>query len=324
MENKYGADVFQSLVPAAGSMDYPGYFGEEYSDADIIMVLASIQWRQNEIENARGTVLEKAERYLRTAQQEGDRYRIRNLSRMIRIYGSEISAIGYKVVGWDYLIERIEALIPMLFFCLYIGGQVYSLEKDIHADLLLSTSFFGGSATSAAKLVSVVMLSLLSVVLCNLATFTVIWLGYGMSGGMNPVQVLDGWTLSPLNMRVWELCLLKIGAEMVFCAVSVVFYAAISRVSRKTWQAYIAGSLITVCMLAGYYLFADQIQHADLLSCIDLSRFLATYDTVNILNRPVFRVFIHWIIWIAAAFLTAVSCVWDSKSKGRNHQGKRL
>lgn len=317
MEEKYGADVFTNPVFPPASFQAPGYFGEDQQDVTYIQIRWGILSDQGRIGDARKEVLRKAGKLLETAEAENDPYRIRQWEQMLRIYSKELPPVNYPVRGWTDFIGRFEILIPVLLLSLLIGGLAFSQENDYGTKNYLRTTKLGDHTTVLAKIAAVVILSLAAVVLCSLAAAAVLFLEFGFMGGGNPVQRIYEYVLSPLTLKIWQFCLMKIGAEMLVAAIFSVWMAAISFVSKKTWMSYLIGGVFLGAALLIHYFKAAAFRHADLLSIVDMEYYFSSYYTANILGLPVNRWVLLVLGWTAAAALLVFLMAYLTKKQGR-------
>lgn len=327
MEEKYGADVFTNPMFPPASFQGPGYFGDDQADINYIQVRQAILMEQGRIDDARAEVLRKAGKLLETAEAEGDTYRIRELGQMIRIYAKELPPVNYPVRGWTDLIGRFEILIPILLLSLLIGGLAFSQENDYGTKNYLRTTMLGDHMTVLAKIAAVVILSLTAVALCNLVAGAVLFLEFGFMGGSNPVQRIYEYILSPLPLKIWQFCLMKIGAEIFTTAIFSVWMAAISFVSKKTWMSYLIGGVFLGAALLVHYFMTSAFRHVDLLSIVNLEYYFSSHYTANILGFPVNRWLLLLLGWTAATavlvFLPAYFTKWQGKERNKEKSGEK-
>ena len=88
MEEKYGQDIWEYLVPTEEMLTVPGYFGGNLSDLDYISAYTDMKKWNAEIEETYQNVLRSAKAYGREALEEGDNYAVRRNLNIIRLYST--------------------------------------------------------------------------------------------------------------------------------------------------------------------------------------------------------------------------------------------
>ncbi|MGM9624164.1 MAG: hypothetical protein ACI3XM_00520, partial [Eubacteriales bacterium] len=113
-----------------------------------------------------------------------------------------------------------------------LGSLIFAQEKQSGFMPIMRTAKNGRARTAAAKIITMLLLTLVFVLMFTLSTFAVYGLRIGFSSPDNAIQALKTFTLSPYQITIGQYFAITVGVKlltfgvfsMIITALSVVFY----------------------------------------------------------------------------------------------------
>lgn len=134
--------------------------------------------------------------------------------------------------GWDEYFAYDTVNIFIFVMLIMLGSVIFAQEKQSGFLPIMRTAKNGRAKTAIAKIITMLLLTVIFVLMFTLSTFAVYGLRIGYSSPNNVIQALDTFTLSPYQITIGQYFAITIGVKlltfavfsMIILALSVVFY----------------------------------------------------------------------------------------------------
>lgn len=297
MREKYGDEVFDSLLPTEEMLEVPGYFGGNWSDFDYIFYYQMLLQDNQKIAETMDSVLNGARAYGREALEAGDDYGIRRNLKIIGLYSVPRERITSPVIGWDtFLFENVSMLLVFLLVLFICAGSVAG-ENDRQTWLLLHTSKNGRGKTLAAKYLAGILSAAGLTVLFQLVTLGAVWFSNGLLGIGQPAAALEELLVLPYTLTVGQYILLNLACQIFAAAVLSVLLTTVSALSKSSVISYAAGVLLLGLCLLPVYAPPRAEWLAGPLSLSRSLKYFDSYYTANLFGFPLLWVVVQAVLW---------------------------
>lgn len=134
--------------------------------------------------------------------------------------------------GWDEYFAYDTVNIFIFVMLIMLGSVIFAQEKQSGFLPIMRTAKNGRAKTAIAKILTMLLLTVIFVWMFTLSTFAVYGLRIGFSSPNNVIQALDTFTLSPYRITIGQYFAITVGVKlltfavfsMIILALSVVFY----------------------------------------------------------------------------------------------------
>ena len=134
--------------------------------------------------------------------------------------------------GWDEYFRYDTVNIFIFVMLIMLGSIIFAQEKQSGFLPIMRTAKNGRARTAVAKILTMLLLTVIFVLMFTLSSFAVYGLRIGFSSPDNVIQALDTFTLSPYQITIGQYFVITLGVKlltfavfsMVITALSVVFY----------------------------------------------------------------------------------------------------
>lgn len=134
--------------------------------------------------------------------------------------------------GWDEYFAYDTVNIFIFVMLIMLGSVIFAQEKQSGFLPIMRTAKNGRAKTAAAKILTMLLLTVIITLMFTLSTFAVYGLRIGFSSPNNVIQALDTFTLSPYRITIGQYFAVTVGVKlltfavfsMIILALSVVFY----------------------------------------------------------------------------------------------------
>lgn len=297
MKEKYGDDVFEPFfMPTEEMMAVPGYF-EGKSDLTSISDYKDWLDRNQEIEDARQSVLRSAEALGREAVMAEDDYGIRRNLRILDLYGTPRKTVVYRINGWQNLLENIA---PVILTCLLVflacSGS-FTTERESKTWLLLQTSRYGKGKVFLAKYLAGIITAVGLTLLFQAVSMGATRFYRSYAGGSNPVAALSDLRYCPYLWTVAQYTAVTLLCQLLGAVILSVLLNIVSAVSKNGIISYGVGAVLLGGSLALAF-FPPKVEVlAGPLALVQPQRFFTSYYAANVFTFPVPWVVVHVVFW---------------------------
>ncbi|MBQ7300879.1 MAG: hypothetical protein IJW77_13680, partial [Clostridia bacterium] len=134
--------------------------------------------------------------------------------------------------GWDEYFAYDTVNIFIFIMLIMLGSVIFAQEKQSGFLPIMRTAKNGRAKTAVAKILTMLLLTVIFVLMFTLSTFAVYGLRIGFSSPHNVIQALNTFTLSPYQITIGQYFAITVGVKlltfavfsMIITALSVVFY----------------------------------------------------------------------------------------------------
>ena len=134
--------------------------------------------------------------------------------------------------GWDEYFRYDTVNIFLFVMLIMLGSVIFAQEKQSGFLPIMRTAKNGRAKTAVAKILTMLLLTVIFVMMFTLSTFAVYCLRIGFSSPHNVIQALSTFTLSPYQITIGQYFAITVGVKlltfavfsMIITALSVVFY----------------------------------------------------------------------------------------------------
>ena len=205
---------------------------------------------------------------------------------------------------------RFSTVLQILMLML-IGGNLFVTERENGMAESLCTARNGGRKTAAAKLITVLLVTVAMCMLFSAVDFALFAYFYHIDGLSQPIYAVAEFADSPLTCTVWQYLLLTFAMKLLGLCVLSTAFTALSAAMRNAVPVFFSAVLMTAALML-YYTFWNTGAGV-LLNRINPLRLLLTtckkYTVCNVagypVSTPVFAV-CTGLMWLA---LNSVFCL---------------
>lgn len=297
MKEKYGEDVFGPfLMPNEEMMAVPGYF-EGKSDLTSISDYKGWLDRNQEIEDARQSVIRSAEALGREAVRAGDDYGIRRNLRILDLYEMPRKMVVYPINGWTNLLENTA---PVILTCLLVflacSGS-FTSERENKTWMLLQTSRYGKGKVFLAKYLAGIITAVGLIVLFQVVAVASTLFYRSLSNGSTPVADLDDFLYCPYLWTVAQYAAVTFLCQLFGAVLLSVLLNTVSAVSKNGIISYGVGALLLGGSLALAFFPPKAEALSGPLALIQPQRYFTSYYTANVFTFPVPWAVVQAVLW---------------------------
>ena len=143
--------------------------------------------------------------------------------------------------GWDEYFAYDTVNIFIFVMLIMLGSVIFAQEKQSGFLPIMRTAKNGRARTAVAKILTMLLLTVIFVLMFTLSTFAVYGLRIGFSSPHNVIQALDTFTLSPYQITIGQYFAVTIGTKLLTFAVFSMIVTALSVVFYNYILIYFAG-----------------------------------------------------------------------------------
>ncbi|MBQ2725633.1 MAG: hypothetical protein IJF78_08005, partial [Clostridia bacterium] len=143
--------------------------------------------------------------------------------------------------GWDEYFAYDTVNIFIFVMLIMLGSVIFAQEKQSGFLPIMRTAKNGRARTAVAKILTMLLLTVIFVLMFTLSTFAVYGLRIGFSSPHNVIQALDTFTLSPYQITIGQYFAITVGVKLLTFAVFSMIVTALSVVFYNYILIYFAG-----------------------------------------------------------------------------------
>ena len=143
--------------------------------------------------------------------------------------------------GWDEYFAYDTVNIFIFVMLIMLGSVIFAQEKQSGFLPIMRTAKNGRAKTAVAKILTMLLLTVIFVLMFTLSTFAVYGLRIGFSSPHNVIQALDTFTLSPYQITIGQYFAVTLGTKLLTFAVFSMIVTALSVVFYNYILIYFAG-----------------------------------------------------------------------------------
>ncbi|MBR4000534.1 MAG: hypothetical protein IKI93_19575, partial [Clostridia bacterium] len=143
--------------------------------------------------------------------------------------------------GWDEYFAYDTVNIFIFVMLIMLGSVIFAQEKQSGFLPIMRTAKNGRAKTAVAKILTMLLLTVIFVLMFTLSTFAVYGLRIGFSSPHNVIQALNTFTLSPYQITIGQYFAIAIGVKLLTFAVFSMIVTALSVVFYNYILIYFAG-----------------------------------------------------------------------------------
>ena len=223
-----------------------------------------------------------------------DAYECRYQLRAEKLYTDVLDKVELSLVltrGWEDFYGFGLCGILSLVFAIAIGTVVFTYENDCGMSPLIRSVKRGRGPTSAAKIITVLLLSALATAVLTLEALAVFAAAQGLSDPTQPLQSADIFRRSPLIVSLGGYLPVFLGQRILASLICTTVAALISVLIGNSMISFVAAAALTGLNFALYYSGTGVIKKASYyLNLISLSggvRLCERYNALGISGEPV-------------------------------------
>lgn len=309
MMDQYGKKVFdEDFSPPTEMISLPGYF-DNMSDYDAVRTFCYLNQVNANNEKLYKTVVNSAKKFGREALKSGNDYEVRRNLNIIRRYSVAPGKVHSIISSWQDFFNGNHTMLLVLCLELFCCAGIFSKEIREGTWLLLRTSKDGKEKIFAAKILSMVLMLVVTIILFQASSLLILYLNQGFLGGMEPIVSLEQFRLFPLHISIVQYALLMIGCQFFSAVIMAVLLCVVSACCDSELMSYVIGlGVIGISLLL---LYADCNSEWILgpLGLLRPEKLLESYITVNIFGYPILTIVYQMIIWSMVAIISIVMSV---------------
>ena len=220
---------------------------ESYSDHALFAKLYGIINAAREYPDVLDKVIDRAWANLDAFADMGiteDSFTYRYQLRVIELYELMRSGVEIGVEytrGWDEYFRYDTVNIFIFIMLIMLGSVIFAQEKQSGFLPIIRTAKYGRARTAVAKILTMLLLTVILVLMFTLSTFAVYGLRIGFSSPNNVIQALDTFTLSPYQITIGQYFAVTVGVKLLTFAVFSMIVTALSVVFYNYILIYFAG-----------------------------------------------------------------------------------
>ena len=225
--NKEQEELFMKAMQS-GNYDFetesmPSIYStdEDFPDSMLFHTLYSAVNAAADYPNVMQKVIERAVANLAEFKMMGideDSFTYRYQIRVIRLYEEVRDNVSIRVEythGWEEYFSYEIVNIFIFVFIIMLGSLIFAEEKQTGFLPIIRTSRYGRARTAAAKLITMLLLSSVTVLLFTATTWAVYGLRLGYSSPSNVLQSLSAYTLSPYRITIGQYFAISVGVKLL-------------------------------------------------------------------------------------------------------------
>jgi len=143
--------------------------------------------------------------------------------------------------GWDEYFAYDTVNIFIFVMLIMLGSVIFAQEKQSGFLPIMRTAKNGRAKTAVAKILTMLLLTVIFVLMFTLSTFAVYGLRIGFSSPYNVIQALNTFTLSPYQITIGQYFTITVGVKLLTLAVFSMIVTALSVVFYNYILIYFAG-----------------------------------------------------------------------------------
>jgi|GEM_PF-700812 len=143
--------------------------------------------------------------------------------------------------GWDEYFAYDTVNIFIFVMLIMLGSVIFAQEKQSGFLPIMRTAKNGRAKTAVAKILTMLLLTVIFVLMFTLSTFAIYGLRIGFSSPHNVIQALNTFTLSPYQITIGQYFAITIGTKLLTFAVFSMIVTALSVVFYNYILIYFAG-----------------------------------------------------------------------------------
>ncbi len=143
--------------------------------------------------------------------------------------------------GWDEYFAYDTVNIFIFIMLIVLGSVIFAQEKQSGFLPIMRTAKNGRARTAVAKILTMLLLTVIFALMFTLSTFAVYGLRIGFSSPYNVIQALDTFTLSPYQITIGQYFAVTVGVKLLTFAVFSMMILALSVVFYNYILIYFAG-----------------------------------------------------------------------------------
>ncbi len=287
-----------------GIFDFPQetwenkYTSDDITDEALIGALfSSIDYIENGYDERVQTVIYSAvknrKNLISMGLSEKD-YTVKFQDETLKVYGTIAGNVDIDLEianGWDDYFGY-NAVNIFIFICVLIFGvSVFGVEQSSGFINIVRLSKNGRARTAAAKLATMVALTLAVVLLFTLSTLAVFALRTGLSSASNALQAFEEFALCPFQITVGDYFWLALGFKFFAFVLFAIAVMALSLLLRELMLTYIGGAAFLgvnfILYLAEYSNPTNPWRNLNLLAVTFVHPFFKSYKALNLFGNVV-------------------------------------
>ena len=298
MREKYGEDVFGfSAMPTEEMMAVPGYFGDTWNDFTAVVNYKEWLTRNQDIEDARQSVVRSAEALGREAVMTGDDYGIRRNLRILDLYEVPRKTVACGINGWPLFLDDTAPLILACLLVFLACSGSFTSERETGVWLLLQSSRHGKGEVFLAKYLAGSITAAGLTVLFEGVAMASTRFYRGFAGGGTTVAALQDLRYCPYLWTMAQYAAVVLLCRLFGAVLLSVLLNIVSAVSKNGIISYGIGAVLLGGSLALSYFPPKLELLSGPLSLLQPQRYFASYYTANLFGFPIPWILVQLVLW---------------------------
>lgn len=215
-------------------------------------------------------------------------YEAARSQKILDIYGEREIKSYYDTTGYEAYFSYDFSVLLILLFLLVSITPVFSEEREIEMNLLISSSPNGKRTTAKAKLLSVTAIALGVTLLFLLLDFLLFFFLFNLEGGNNPLYSLKSFAYTPLNISILQYAVLSSLLKLLGSLFFSLLYAFFSSACKSVLIS-IAEAVVTLLLLVSFndFVSIDLFKYLSPVSLFTNRIMFQSYTSLNFFGIPV-------------------------------------
>ena len=221
--------------------------------------------------------------------------------------------------GWDAFFSYRYDDIMIFIVLAAIATSIFGMEYSSGFYKILRISKKGSSYTTAAKIITLVLISLIVCLLFTLETWAVYYSKIGFSSPLNSIQIFREYLYCPYDISILEHFIIRLLISIGVCSVYSLAVALISILIRNNIISYILSLSVIVLnyfISALYYINpSDSLRNLNIYSIVSGNSTFTRYQLMNVFGYAIDQNIVGEIFY-TLLFITVVALIFVFQNKG--------
>ena len=221
--------------------------------------------------------------------------------------------------GWDAFFSYRYDDIMIFIVLAAIATSIFGMEYSSGFYKILRISKKGSSYTTAAKIITLVLISLIVCLLFTLETWAVYYSKIGFSSPLNSIQIFREYLYCPYDISILEYFIIRLFISIGVCSVYSLAVALISILIRNNIISYILSLSVIVLnyfISALYYINpSDSLRNLNIYSIVSGNSTFTRYQLMNVFGYAIDQNIVGEIFY-TLLFITVVALIFVFQNKG--------
>lgn len=221
-----------------------------------------------------------------------DSFTYRYQMRVIRLYEEVRDNVSIRVEythGWEEYFSYEIVNVFIFVFIIMLGSLIFAEEKQTGFLPIIRTSRYGRARTAAAKLVTMLLLSSVTVLLFTATTWAMYGLRLGYSSPSNVLQALSTYTLSPYRVTIGQYFAITVGVKLLSFALFSSVVLLLSTIFYNYILIYLSGlafyGLNFLLYTLKYIDSSSALKNLNLVAVTSVNPLFVRYRAVNLFSE---------------------------------------